>query len=94
MDGGSILRAMEIWREKIGQDYVTWKETIMKESVLFSTSKCTCPIVQARACFIQLRSCVAYNRASLTRVTKSVVIAKSKKNSASWIRTWDKKFIN
>lgn len=32
---GTYSEPWRIWREKKGQDYVTWKETITKESVLF-----------------------------------------------------------
>ena len=32
---GAYSEPWRIWREKKGQDYVTWKETIPKESVLF-----------------------------------------------------------
>ena len=32
---GAYSEPWRIWRERKGQDYVTWKETIAKESVLF-----------------------------------------------------------
>ena len=32
---GTYSEPLRIWRERKGQDYITWKETIAKESILF-----------------------------------------------------------
>ena len=32
---GTYSEPWRIWRERKGQDYITWKETIAKESILF-----------------------------------------------------------